>query len=226
MKIRSLEEKLSTFETKIILLERSIVNLVIKLDTLACMENPGNDSIDNETDAADGFTFGQFDGNGTAESVEDVLSGSLLAKNSIDREIKEDDEGVRSENSETEYEDCEDEFNVKIDGLDFNTPDSFVIDYLNKFGVVVSNTVVSTKYDVGPFKGKFNGERHYQVDFTKYSKQMGTYHIIDGSKVRVFYRGNTKTCGRCHKIASSCPGEAVARNCAAGGGTKFSCLII
>ena len=48
---------------------------------------------------------------------------------------------------------------------------------------------------------------------------MGTY--TDDSKVRVFYRGNTKTCGRCHKVALSCPGEAVARNCAAGGGTKI-----
>ena len=31
---------------------------------------------------------------------------------------------------------------VRIDGLDFNTPDSFVIDYLNKFGVVLNNAVV------------------------------------------------------------------------------------
>ena len=109
---------------------------------------------------------------------------------------------------------------VKIDGLDFNTPDSFVIDYLNKFGMVLNNAVVYTKYNAGPFKGKFNGERRYQVDFTKSNRQMGTYHIIDGSKVRVFYRGNSKTCGRCHKVASSCPGEAVARNCKAGGGIQ------
>ena len=109
---------------------------------------------------------------------------------------------------------------VRIDGLDFNTPDSFVIDYLNKFGMVLNNAVVYTKYSVGPFKGKFNGERRYQVDFTKSNRQMGTYHIIDGSKVRVFYRGNSKTCGHCHKVASSCPGEAVARNCKAGGGIQ------
>ena len=49
---------------------------------------------------------------------------------------------------------------------------------------------------------------------------MGTYHLIDGSKVRVFYRGNDKTCGRCHKVARECPGEAVARNCAAGSGVR------
>ena len=107
---------------------------------------------------------------------------------------------------------------VTVDGLDFNTPDSFVIDYLSKFGVAMSNTDVYTKHDMGPLKGKFNGGRKYQVDFSKSSKQMGTYHIIDGSKVRVFYRGNKKTCGRCHKVASLCPGEAVARNCAGKGG--------
>ena len=49
---------------------------------------------------------------------------------------------------------------------------------------------------------------------------MGTYHLIDGCKVRVFYRGNAKTCGRCHKTARECPGEAVARNCAVGEGAR------
>ena len=111
-----MEEKLSTFETKIILLERSIVNLVIKLATLACMENPGNDSIDNETDAADGFTFGQFDGNVTAENEYDVSSG----ENNIDKENKEDDDDVQSESSETEYEDCGDEFNESTDALEIS----------------------------------------------------------------------------------------------------------
>ena len=109
---------------------------------------------------------------------------------------------------------------VKVDGLDFNTPDNFVIDYLNKFGIVKSNVVVYSKYDTGPFKGKFSGERKFQVDFSKAQRQMGTFHIIDGSKVRVFYRGNRKTCGRCHKLANECPGEAIARNCAAGGGAR------
>ena len=109
---------------------------------------------------------------------------------------------------------------VTIDGLDFNTPDSFVIDYMNKFGVVLSNAVVYTKCDTGPFKGKFSGERKFQVDFSKSTRQMGTFHIIDGSKVRIFYRGNKKTCGRCHRVASLCPGEAISRNCAAGGGPR------
>ena len=51
---------------------------------------------------------------------------------------------------------------VTISGLDFNTPDSFVIDYLNKFGTVVNKSVVYGKYeDQGPLKGKYNGDRKY-----------------------------------------------------------------
>jgi hypothetical protein len=49
---------------------------------------------------------------------------------------------------------------------------------------------------------------------------MGTYHLNDVSKVRVFYRGNRKTWGRCHKLDNDCPGEAIAKNCAAGGGDR------
>ena len=50
MKIRCLEQKLSMFEEKVILLEKSITELVIKLDTFMCMENSGDDSIDTATD--------------------------------------------------------------------------------------------------------------------------------------------------------------------------------
>ena len=109
---------------------------------------------------------------------------------------------------------------VSIVGLDFNTPHPFVIEYLNKFGTVLSNTVIYSKYDSGPFGGKFNGERKYQVDFSKSKIQMGNYHLIDGNKVRVFYRGNGKTCARCHKLARECPGGALAKNCNIAGGNR------
>ena len=109
---------------------------------------------------------------------------------------------------------------VSMVGLDFNTPDSFVVEYMNKFGVVMSNAAVYSKFESGPFKGKYNGERKYQVDFSKAAQQMGTFHLIDGNKVKVFYRGNRKTCGRCHRVASECPGAAIARNCASGGGQR------
>ena len=109
---------------------------------------------------------------------------------------------------------------VKIEGLDFNTPDNLIREYLSKFGTVRGDSVIYGKYDGGPFKGKYNGDRRFQVDFTASVRQMGTFHIIDGSKVKIFYRGNMKTCGRCHKTAADCQGEAVARNCALAGGER------
>ena len=113
---------------------------------------------------------------------------------------------------------------VKVDGLDFNTPDSLVIEYLNKFGTVKTNTVIYTKYEKGPFQGKYTGERKYQVDFNNASRQMGTYHLIDRNKVRVFYRGNRKTCGRCHKLANDCPGEQLQRTVLWVAGLMFPSL--
>ena len=77
---------------------------------------------------------------------------------------------------------------VSIVGIGFNTPDSFVMDYLSKFDVIVNNMVIYSKFESGPFRGKYNGERKYQVDFTKTNHQIGTYHLIDGCKIRVYYR--------------------------------------
>ena len=51
---------------------------------------------------------------------------------------------------------------------------------------------------------------------------MGTYHYLDGARVRVFYRGNIKTCGRCHKSAHECPGGALAKICEEKGGVRLS----
>ena len=53
VKIRCLEEKLSLFEAKVIRLERSVTDLVIKLDTFMCMENSGDDSIDKVIDVTE-----------------------------------------------------------------------------------------------------------------------------------------------------------------------------
>ena len=110
---------------------------------------------------------------------------------------------------------------VTVAGLDFNTPDTLIQEYIVKFGAkLMSPNVMYSKYTEGPFKGKFNGERKYQVDFTEATTNMGTYHFIDGSRIRVFYRGNTKTCGRCHKSSGQCPGDGVARECEEQGGER------
>ena len=112
---------------------------------------------------------------------------------------------------------------VTIYGLDFNTPDTFVFEYLKKFGRVVKDEVIYARYPDGPLKGKYNGERRYQVDFSKSNQQdMGTYHIIDSSKVRIFYLGNKKTCGRCHNFANSCPGAGIAKECEGKNGQRVA----
>ena len=49
---------------------------------------------------------------------------------------------------------------------------------------------------------------------------MGTFHIIDGCRVRVYYPGNRKTCARCHQTADICKGDAVAKDCEANGGSR------
>ena len=113
---------------------------------------------------------------------------------------------------------------VSIYGLDFNTPDSFVFDYLNKFGTVIKNEVIYGKHGDGLFKGKYNGDRRYQVDFSKSVRTMGTYHIIDAAKVRIFYPGNKKTCGRCYNFADGCPGGSIAKECEKLKGPRVSII--
>ena len=50
---------------------------------------------------------------------------------------------------------------------------------------------------------------------------MGTYPFLDGARVRIFYRGNLKTCGRCHQTARSCLGSGIARDCEEAGGVRI-----
>ena len=110
---------------------------------------------------------------------------------------------------------------VTVNGLDFNTPDSLMFEYIKRFGgVIMSNSVIYSRYSEGPFKGKMSGERKYQVKFGSNSKCMGTYHFIDGAKIRIFYRGNMKTCGRCHKSPRTCQGGGLARECQQAGGVR------
>ena len=113
------------------------------------------------------------------------------------------------------------EVTVTVTGLMFNTPDSFVMEYLGKFGNVVSKEVIYDKYKDGPFKGKFNGDRKYSVDFSSRDRAMGSFHIVDGSRVKVFYPGNKKTCARCHNTSDVCPGEGIAKQCELKKGTKI-----
>ena len=118
------------------------------------------------------------------------------------------------------------EVTVTIAGLDFNTPDTLVLDYLSMFGIVKKQSVIYSEYTDGPFRGKKNGERKYQVDFGNCKLHMGTYHIIDNCRVRIFYRGNRKTCGRCHQFANNCVGGGLAKIAKLGVGLESPLLNI
>ena len=110
---------------------------------------------------------------------------------------------------------------VTVSGLDFNTPDSLVKGYIEKFGgKLVNQEVIYGKHGDGPLQGGFNGDRKYNVEFSDSAKSMGTYHFLDGAKVRIYYRGNKKTCGRCHAVAGSCLGEGFAKDCHTNGGER------
>ena len=49
---------------------------------------------------------------------------------------------------------------------------------------------------------------------------MGIFHFLDGERIKVFYRGNTKTSGRCHQGGSQCLGGAIAKECQTQGGQR------
>ena len=104
---------------------------------------------------------------------------------------------------------------VTISGLHPNTKDQAVVKYLSAHGKVSSTDRVIHHIYPGAVgsslcAGKLNGNRTYMVEVTK---PMGSYHIIDGEKVSVRYRGQDKTCAKCHKTESVCPGRAMARDC-------------
>ena len=110
---------------------------------------------------------------------------------------------------------------VTVSGLDFNTPDTLVQGYIGKFGgKLVSQEVIYGKHGDGPLKGVFNGDRKYNVEFQDSARPMGTYHFLDGAKARIFYRGNSKTCARCHQVSGSCPGGGYAKECQSQGGAR------
>ena len=108
---------------------------------------------------------------------------------------------------------------VTVKGLHPNTRDEGVIEYLGKFGRVVTTKVVHATFGDGPLKGFKNGDRSFKVEMKPHSN-IGSYHILDGQKVTVRYPGQQQTCARCHETASNCPGGGMARRCEAAGGPK------
>ena len=109
------------------------------------------------------------------------------------------------------------EVSVLVSGLHPNTKDQAVIRYLAAHGKVSpSDPAIHHVYPGRPgsslLAGKLNGNRSYMVEITKH---MGSFHIIDGEKVSIRYRGQIRTCARCHQQETQCPGKSVAKECTA-----------
>ena len=107
------------------------------------------------------------------------------------------------------------EVSVFISGLHPNTKDQAVIRYLAAHGKVsqkdkVIHHVFPGEAGSSLLAGKLNGDRSYMVEVTQ---PMGSYHIIDGEKVSLKYRGQLRTCARCHGTEKDCSGKGIAREC-------------
>ena len=108
---------------------------------------------------------------------------------------------------------------VTIKGININTPDTLVFTYLSHFGKLVSQKVVYDTDKDGPLKGLKNGDRRYKMDFSG-GRDLGTFHLIDGTSVMVSYSGQRRTCGRCHGDSRTCIGGGWAKSCELKGGTR------
>ena len=112
------------------------------------------------------------------------------------------------------------EVTVTVKGIHPNTKDSVVLDYLGKFGRIVTTKVVHDVFKEGPLRGMKNGDRAYKLE-VKPGENVGSYHIIDGHKVSLRYAGQQQTCGRCHDTPQNCKGRGIARRCEAEGGMRI-----
>ena len=108
---------------------------------------------------------------------------------------------------------------VNVKGLHPNTKDQGVMEYLGKFGTLVTSKVIYSTFGEGPLRGIKNGDRIYKVEL-KPNVNIGTYHVLDGHKVTVRYPGQQQTCARCHETPQNCRGGGMARRCEAAGGVK------
>ena len=109
---------------------------------------------------------------------------------------------------------------VNVKGIHPNTRDSVVMNYLSKFGKLVTNKVVYGVFNDGPLKGIKNGDRAYKIE-VKPGENIGSYHVLEGQKVSLKYPGQQQTCGRCHKTPKHCKGGGIAKKCQAEGGARI-----
>ena len=98
--------------------------------------------------------------------------------------------------------------------------DNELLEYLSKFGRVVTTKVVHGVFSEGTLKGMKNGDRAYKLE-AKQGENIGSYHIIDYQKLSLSYAGQQQTCGRCLETSQKCRGRGVAKKCEAEGSTRI-----
>ena len=109
---------------------------------------------------------------------------------------------------------------ITMKGIHPNTRDNIVLDYLAKFGKIVTTRAIHGVFTTGPLRGIKNGDRSYKVE-VKAGENIGSYHVIDGHKVSLRYAGQQQTCGRCHETSQKCKGKGIAKKCQAEGGVRI-----
>ena len=77
---------------------------------------------------------------------------------------------------------------VTLKGIHPNTRDDGVLDYLAKYGKIITTKVVYAAFGEGPLKGIRNGDRLYKMEI-KSKTNLGTYHVIDGQRITGRYPG-------------------------------------
>ena len=108
---------------------------------------------------------------------------------------------------------------VTLRGVHPNTSDDYVMEYLAKFGDLVTRKVVYGVFSEGPLAGLRNGDRSYKIEI-KSSTDIGSYHVLDGQRISLKFPGQQQTCARCLQSAQHCKGKGVARRCETEGGIK------
>ena len=116
---------------------------------------------------------------------------------------------------------------VTLKGLHPNTKDQGVLDYLSKFGKILTTRVVHCTYSEGPLQGLKNGDRSFRLEL-KPGSNIPSYHVLFGQKVTLRYPGQKQTCARCFKSSDFCMGGGIAQKCEAAGGQRvdFSDFIL
>ena len=71
---------------------------------------------------------------------------------------------------------------VSMKGIHLNTSDNVVLDYIAKFGRIVTTKVIYGVFSDGPLSGIKKGDRSYKMEI-KPGENIGTYHVIDGQRI-------------------------------------------